>query len=174
MSFRNRPRRKRSPIWTVDKTELEKIVKESATIAEILKKLEIYTVGGNRTSLMRRLSQEKIDTSHIPSGLDSNKGRKSFSTYPTKIDNENLFVENSKTPRSVVRRRILKENLIPYVCAECNLDSTWKNKPLSLVLDHINGIPNDHRLENLRWLCPNCNSQTETFCGRNNKYIVLA
>jgi 5-methylcytosine-specific restriction endonuclease McrA len=36
-----------------------------------------------------------------------------------------------------------------------------------MVLDHINGIPNDNRIENLRFLCPNCNSQTDTFAGRN-------
>lgn len=47
---------------------------------------------------------------------------------------------------------------------------TWNGKPLILTLDHRNGISNDHRLENLRWLCPNCNSQTETFCGRRKKY----
>jgi hypothetical protein len=39
-----------------------------------------------------------------------------------------------------------------------------------MVLDHINGVPNDNRLENLRFLCPNCNSQTDTFAGRNVKF----
>lgn len=40
-------------------------------------------------------------------------------------------------------------------------------KELILELDHINGIRNDNRLENLRFLCPNCHSQTPTFKGRN-------
>lgn len=65
---------------------------------------------------------------------------------------------------------MLKSNLLQYRCynVECCIDF-WLNKPISLQLDHINGINNDHRLENLRLLCPNCHSQTDTYCGRNKK-----
>lgn len=70
--------------------------------------------------------------------------------------------------RASVRRAILKENLIEYKCSECNV-KTWNGKILSLHLDHINGINNDNRLENLRFLCPNCHSQTETYTGKNKK-----
>ena len=68
--------------------------------------------------------------------------------------------------RASVRKTILKENLIEYKCDICQID-TWNNKKLSLHLDHINGKNSDHRLENLRWLCPNCHSQTTTYTGRN-------
>lgn len=57
-----------------------------------------------------------------------------------------------------------------YKCAICGI-SEWLGNPLSLQLDHINGISNDHRLENLRLVCPNCHSQTETFAGRNVKLL---
>ena len=70
--------------------------------------------------------------------------------------------------RASIRKVIIKENLIEYKCSECNIQ-TWNNKSLSLHLDHINGINNDNRLENLRFLCPNCHSQTETYTGRNKK-----
>jgi hypothetical protein len=56
--------------------------------------------------------------------------------------------------------------LLEFSCSECGLDS-WLGKSLVLELDHINGIRSDNRLENLRLLCPNCHSQTETFRGRN-------
>ena len=168
MSYRNKPRRKRSPIWTVEKEKLLSLVKESLSIAELLRKLEIYTVGGNRNSLMKRLQQEQIDISHIATGLDSNKGRK-FGPSKFALSDEEVFIENSQTTRAVVRKKVIKKNLIPYDCAICGLKDSWNNKPIAFVLDHINGIPNDHRLENLRFLCPNCNSQTDTFCGRNHK-----
>lgn len=71
--------------------------------------------------------------------------------------------------RMKIRKKILKENLIPYKCAWCDLESIWNNKSITLQLDHINGINNDNRLENLRFLCPNCHSQTENFAGRANK-----
>ena len=82
---------------------------------------------------------------------------------------EMLFKENSSSATIVARRRILNENLIPYVCAICSIPPVWNEKPMSLVLDHINGVDNDHRLENLRFICNNCDTQLPTFKGRNKK-----
>ena len=73
--------------------------------------------------------------------------------------------------RSGVKRRILKENLIEYKCHVCDIKE-WQGKKLSLHLDHINGNCWDHKLDNLRFLCPNCHSLTETYNGRNKKPIV--
>jgi hypothetical protein len=44
---------------------------------------------------------------------------------------------------------------------------TWRGAPLTMILDHINGVNSDNRPENLRWVCPNCNSQLPTYGGRN-------
>lgn len=68
--------------------------------------------------------------------------------------------------RSHVKVRLIKAGLLQEACQQCGL-SAWRGKPLSMHLDHTNGIRNDHRLENLRMLCPNCHSQTPTFSGRN-------
>ena len=80
-----------------------------------------------------------------------------------KIHNRKVFVSKSSHPRHRVKERILMEELLPYVCAVCGLKPSWQSKSLTLVLDHINGVNNDNRLQNLRFLCPNCNSQTKTF-----------
>jgi hypothetical protein len=76
--------------------------------------------------------------------------------------------------RSKLKTRILKHNLLPYFCSICKI-STWIEKKLSLHLDHIDGNSKNNDLSNLRFLCPNCHSQTDTYCGKNNstKYSIL-
>ena len=70
--------------------------------------------------------------------------------------------------RRTVKIRLLKEGLLKNVCAICGL-TEWCGAAITLHIDHINGVKGDHRLENLRMLCPNCHSQTETYSGRNIK-----
>jgi predicted nucleic acid-binding Zn ribbon protein len=84
-------------------------------------------------------------------------------------DSKFVFIENSSVKRSLVKKRYLK--LVSNECSICGQLPEWCNKKLVLVLDHINGINDDNRISNLRLLCPNCNSQTETFSGRNIKRI---
>lgn len=74
--------------------------------------------------------------------------------------------------RDAVRKTVIRDKLIPYECDICHNNGEHLGKPLALHLDHINGINNDHSIENLRFLCPNCHSQTDTYCGRNIKVGV--
>jgi DNA-binding transcriptional ArsR family regulator len=78
-----------------------------------------------------------------------------------------LLAPGAQRERGHVRRRLLALGLLRNGCYECGAPPEWRGKPLVLVLDHINGVNDDWRLDNLRLLCPNCNSQTTTFCGRN-------
>ena len=84
------------------------------------------------------------------------------------VKKEDILKENCNHQRIVLRRYVIKNNLIPYKCAICGC-TEWQGKTLSLELDHINGINNDNRLENLRFLCPNCHSQTSTYGSRNQQ-----
>jgi len=81
-----------------------------------------------------------------------------------------VMVENSSYGRGHLKSRLIKEGILKEICAECGQAAVWKGRRLVLVIDHINGVNNDHRLDNLRLLCPNCNSQTDTFAGKNLKY----
>jgi hypothetical protein len=85
--------------------------------------------------------------------------------YPNKV----IFVKDSKFARHSVKKRILKENLIEYKCAVCHSEAIWCGKPMPLLLDHINGINNDNRLENLRFVCSNCDTQLPTYKSKNIK-----
>ena len=78
---------------------------------------------------------------------------------------------NGKTIRSNthLKKRLLDEKKLINKCAICKMDPIWNNKPITLQLDHINGDHFNNNIENLRLLCPNCHSQTDTYTGRNCK-----
>jgi 5-methylcytosine-specific restriction endonuclease McrA len=78
-----------------------------------------------------------------------------------------VFVENSTYARHNIKRRIVESGIIEYRCSKCSNDGNHNGKPLVLQLDHINGVNNDHRLENLRFLCPNCHTQEDTYAAKN-------
>lgn len=80
-----------------------------------------------------------------------------------------MFILNSKYTHNTIKNNISKYNLIPYECATCKNQGKHNGLSLTLQLDHINGNKKDQRLKNLRFLCPNCHSQTDTYAGGNRK-----
>lgn len=141
------------------------LIKNSRSIAEVLFKLD-YTIKGNSWGY-GKIKQRMIDLNLSPNDF---KGKNYLKNTTNTISKEKLFSENSKHSRNTLRRWIIKENLIPYKCSCCGI-TNWQNKSISLEIDHINGKNNDNRLENLRWLCPNCHSQTSTYGSKNNTIV---
>lgn len=74
-----------------------------------------------------------------------------------------------RSPASL-KQRLIEMGALSEICSECGL-SEWRGKRIVIQLDHINGINTDNRVENLRMLCPNCHSQTETFGARNQRQV---
>lgn len=138
------------------KEQLEQIVQESKSYREVITKLGYSTPNGNNhKTLKSRLQKYNISTDHF-----------SFeSTHLVERTEENVFCKNSTATQATLRRWFIKGNYVPYQCDCCGI-TEWQEKPLVLQLDHINGDNHDNRLENLHWLCPNCHSQTDTFCGK--------
>ena len=98
-----------------------------------------------------------------------NKLTKQVNQYGSRRLDSEVFVENSTYARHLIKKRVLKQNLLKEVCAICSLPPEWLGKPMPLILDHINGVNNDHRIENLRFVCSNCDSQLPTYKSRNRK-----
>jgi predicted RNA-binding Zn-ribbon protein involved in translation (DUF1610 family) len=141
--------------------DLKKALSESFTVSDIIRKLGLSVSPGNFSTVNNRIKLLNLDSRHLK-GKSCGLGKKiSFE--------KDVLVENFNGSRRSVKKLILREKLIPFVCSECGLGSIWRGKKLVLRLDHKNGVSNDYRIENLRFLCPNCDSQQETFCSRNRK-----
>lgn len=157
----------KSKIWNISKEEFEKIIKNNICMADVCRTLNLRKEGGNYRTIKRRINIENIDTSHF---LSKNK---IFSIKNANvISKEELLSrlnENSDIETVWLKNKLIKLNLIENTCKECNIKDFWNNKPIKLQLDHIDGNHFNNKLNNLRLLCPNCHSQTETYCGKSKK-----
>jgi 5-methylcytosine-specific restriction endonuclease McrA len=135
-------------------------VESSTCMFDVLRQLGLPAVGGNSKTIQTLITINQIDTTHFNIREARRRNKTTWSV-------DAVLCEHSKYPRSNLARWVESANIFVYKCALCNNTGTWNGTILRLELDHINGISNDNRKENLRWLCPNCHSQTETFGGKN-------
>jgi Zn finger protein HypA/HybF involved in hydrogenase expression len=150
-------------VWDISNAEFVNHVQGSKNYSDLMRKCG-YTNVGNKTTVQKRIKALGLSTSHFTIG-GSNKNP---SNGKTPLDE--ILVNGSTTSNSCLKQRLFDELKWEYKCGECGI-STWNDKPLSLELDHINGINTDNRLTNLRLLCPNCHSQTPTFRAKNKASI---
>lgn len=146
--------------------QLQAAVRASISVAGVIRSLGLAIVGSNYALVKREVARLNLDTSHW-------KGQGHGTTIPgNRLDPKDVFVENSPFSTGRAKIIILRKGLLPYVCAECGMGPVWNGRPLVLRLDHKNGRRSDHRLSNLRFVCPNCDAQSDTFCGRNKKRCI--
>lgn len=143
--------------WNLN--EITNAVKESINFTEVLAKIGIPRRGNNTKTLKNILDTNNIDYSHF-----TGRAR----TYKNSYINVSEYLNSGKKIKThLLKRKLLKENILENKCAICGL-TEWQGKPITLQLHHINGNPDDNNLTNLQLLCPNCHSQTENYCGNAN------
>lgn len=143
--------------------EFKQIVANSYSYSDCLRALGLGTNGGSSTDVLKRRIQElECDISHF------NRSNQQRQSCNAKYTMEEIMIKNSTYANiASLKSRLVKEGIIEYKCAICGNIGQWNGQPLSLQLDHIDGNNRNHTKENLRFLCPNCHSQTSTYAGKN-------
>jgi hypothetical protein len=168
-------RQKTSIIWSISKEELQEVLDKSYTYSNVLRYFGINpkSGSGNFETLKRRLIEENLDIDNIenpPVGSKSVNRTKLMGLGKTEDELLSLTLNNLLPAHGVkFKERLLSKGILEEKCSICDLGPEWESEPLVLQLDHINGNNLDNRIENLRILCPNCHTQTKTFCGKNKK-----
>jgi predicted RNA-binding Zn-ribbon protein involved in translation (DUF1610 family) len=145
-------------------------VQSCRSFRAVVQALGLAPNGGSQTYIKGVIRRLNLDTSHFL-GRGSNAGDLHRGGSARKTADELLVVDRRKGRREHARklRRALLELGVPEVCADCGVGVVWNGQPLRLQVDHRNGDSLDNRRENLRFLCPNCHSQTESFGTRNRR-----
>ena len=149
-----------SKVYQVSDEDFISIVQAANSYSDCLRALELGTSGGSSTDILKkRIEELECDISHF--------GSQYFVASNSKYNLDEILVEHSTYQNiSRLKSRLIREGRLEYKCDKCGL-TEWLGQKISLQLDHINGIHNDHRIENLRFLCPNCHSLTDTYAGKN-------
>jgi hypothetical protein len=161
------------PNLIYSKELLEPLVKTSVSYRQILKKLGKKQAGGTQANIVRKIKQYKIDTSHML-GQASNRGNHHVGGFPKRsADNILILRTEGYRQRHIYLKRALLEIGRKYKCYLCGLDQ-WYGKRITLEVEHKNGNPRDDRRENLEFICPNCHSQTDTYCRKKRQLSPTA
>ena len=155
-------------IASLSKEELQKLLDESPSFLSLFATLGLSKYSGHHKNLNRRVEKENLDLTKLNKNR-LKKQRAGLCPRPFKLTDEEYFTEGSFRGGSNLKKRLLSGNYLKEVCSDCGIGPEYNNKPLTLQVDHVNGSNEDNRMENLRLLCPNCHSQTDTFCGRSIK-----
>lgn len=154
-----------TPVW-LDK--LEEAVRKSYCRSDVLRQIGLPTEGsGNHRTVQDWIDKLALDTNHFDYRRAISEKVKARISERYRYDENEVLTETSKASITTVRK--YARQLLKYECAICENTGMHLERPLSLQLDHINGDRTNHARSNLRWLCPNCHSQTETYSSKNRE-----
>lgn len=146
---------------------LEGPVKNNISYAGVIRDLNLKLAGGTQSYIKRKIKEFGLDTSHFKlQGWNKGLAR-------TKKDPEFYLKRRDKSKLKLnahILIRCLLQLGVPHICSVCNLGCEWLGKKLVLQVDHIDGDCYNNEFNNLRFICPNCHSQTSNFSGRGRKW----
>ncbi|WP_031103000.1 HNH endonuclease signature motif containing protein [Streptomyces sp. NRRL S-146] len=150
--------------WT--RAVLERAVAASTNMCEVLRHLGLEVVGGHHTHISRRIKAYGIDTSHFR--VPTRRGKPWRPRTPEAF----LVEQPADRARRIPGDRLkwaMRSSVVAERCALCRTEAVWRGRPLPLEVDHIDGNWRNNRIENLRLLCPNCHSTTDSYRGRGKR-----
>lgn len=145
-----------------NKENLSGVILTSKNKMDVLTKIGLKPFTGNYDTLNKYIKLYNINITHF--SVCGNVGLKR-----NKMEMKDILVTGSTYGRYHLKKRLYADGLKEKICEECGQDELWFGNKISLILDHINGINDDNRIENLRILCPNCNASLPTHGGKNVK-----
>ena len=164
-----------SIIYSITGEELQTILNTSKTYGQVLKHFGLENKGANAKTLKRRIKEENLSDTNILKGFKFgggwNKGTKGVYLKRMSLEDamKTIFISNFQGYPASAKKYVRMYHLMDEKCSDCGLRQVWNNKPITLELEHVDGNSHNNDLSNLKWLCPNCHSQTPTFRGRNRR-----
>jgi hypothetical protein len=147
--------------------ELRAAVAGARSFSDALRRLGLRPAGGNFGTLHKYCALWDVSTDHFDQAavIREHLERRRAAATPL----AEIMVRHSTYHRGHLKRRLFAEGIKERRCELCGQDEQWQGRRMALILDHVNGDGDDHRLENLRVLCPNCAATLETHCGKKNR-----
>ena len=159
-----------SLLYNYTPAELQKLLDESNSYSDLLRKLGLNPKGGNPDTLKKIIKEYNLDESKLNINRSRLYAKCAHDTHKKTayllqdiLDGKHPNYQSSK-----LLQRLVKEGYKEYKCERCGI-TEWLNKPIALHLHHKDGDHNNNKLDNLEVLCPNCHSQTDNFSGKKSR-----
>lgn len=153
-------------IKEITKEKLEEVIKNSTSLAGVLKKLEITMDGWNYSEIKKKIKNFEISTEHF-FGQSWRKNK----VFGHKNSIEVYLNNEIKITSDKLKKRLIKEGYFEHKCYRCN-KKEWEGEEIPIELHHKDGNSKNNNLENLTILCPNCHTQTKNHGSKNIKKHV--
>jgi hypothetical protein len=147
--------------------EAREAIGASESYTGALRALGLCASGNNAKVLRRWVERWGISTRHFDPWAAS---RRALRREPIPL--AEVLVEGSTYSRNKLKLRLYEAGLKRPVCELCGQGEIWRGQRMALILDHVNGVPDDNRLANLRIACPNCAATFDTHCARKNRHPI--